>query len=150
MNNKIIGGILGSIVGGIVMGLAIMMIMQPVMLAISKLWGFNSIGAGWLVHLINSAVIGIIFAFIFDEKVKNMSSGIIWGLVYGFIWWILGPLLIMPLWLKGQTAFQAALTMDGILKLVAHLMYGVILGIVHSIITVKKTTEATPTDTPQN
>lgn len=121
---------MGGLTGGVVMGLMITMLMTPVMIAISHLWGFNSLPAGWFVHLVNSAVIGALFAAVFGNFAKGYASGAGYGLLYGFIWWILGPLFVMPLWLTGQVAFATAFTIPGMMELMAHLVYGLLLGLV--------------------
>ena len=48
------------------------------------------------------------------------------GLVYGAVWWVLGGLLIMPLWL-GMPAFQIG--EPQLWSLVGHLLYGMVTGL---------------------
>jgi uncharacterized membrane protein YagU involved in acid resistance len=63
--------------------------------------------------------------------VHNYTSGLGWGAAYGFAWWILGGLILMPI-LLGMPAFaplmMSEMRMIGMGSLVGHLAYGLILG----------------------
>ena len=48
------------------------------------------------------------------------------GMAYGAIWWVLGPLVIMPLML-GMPVF--AVDRTSVFSLMGHLIYGAILGL---------------------
>ena len=47
--------------------------------------------------MVNSAIIGAAFAVVFGGMVVGIGSGVGYGLGYGVIWWLLGPLTLMPL-----------------------------------------------------
>jgi hypothetical protein len=47
--------------------------------------------------MVISAIIGVGFGLVFGAKALDFGSGALWGAIYGVIWWILGPLLIMPI-----------------------------------------------------
>jgi hypothetical protein len=146
MRSKIGSGALAGLVGGIVFG-AMMQLMPArppeggtvsMMVMVAMVVRSTSIAVGWLYHLFNSAVIGILFAAILGTRVVSNSSGVAWGAAWGFVWWILGGLILMPL-LLGMAAF-APLTMVGmrmvaIGSLVGHLVYGVLLGYVYARLT---------------
>lgn len=81
--------------------------------------------------MLNSAIIGAIFGWILGTRAHKYSGAIGWGLLYGFAWWILGGLILMPL-LLGMSAF-APLQMEmmrpvAMGSLIGHLIYGFILG----------------------
>jgi uncharacterized membrane protein YagU involved in acid resistance len=104
---------------------------MPVIAMIGQIVGSPTITAGWLYHLFNSAVIGAVFGWLLGNQLHNYGTGMGWGAAYGFAWWILGGLVLMPV-LLGMPAF-APLTMPemrmvAIGSLVGHLTYGVILG----------------------
>jgi len=86
---------------------------------------------GWLYHLFNSAVIGAIFGWLLGSRSHGFGAGLGWGAVYGFVWWILGGLMLMPL-LLGMPPFapiqMAPMRPVAMGSLVGHLIYGVILG----------------------
>ncbi len=122
-------GAVGGLVGGVVFGVMLQMIgMMPM---IAKLVGASSAGVGWLVHLVISAIIGLSFTWWFGTRACSAKCGAEYGLLHGLIWWILGPLVIMPLGLGMGVQFAAALTKPMLLSLVGHLVYGLIAGLVY-------------------
>ena len=86
-----VAGIAGGIVFGAMMG---MMGMLPM---IGQMVGSPTAGAGFLVHIAISALIGASFGLIFHSRVHGTGSGFGYGALYGGVWWILGPLTLMPL-----------------------------------------------------
>jgi hypothetical protein len=95
----------------------------------------ESLFVGWLYHLFNSAVIGALFGALLGERATTLGSGIGWGAAWGTVWWVLGGLILMPVFL-GMPPF-AALRMPpmrpvAIGSLVGHLIYGVITGFAYT------------------
>ena len=119
------GGLAGGVVFGVMMG---MMGMLPM---IGKMVGHPSAITGFLVHLVNSALIGAAFATIFDRFVHGKSSGLGYGLTYGAAWWFLGPLTLMPLMMGMGLGvnWNATAAAQMLPSLVGHLLYGAILGL---------------------
>ena len=104
---------------------------MPVIAMVGQIVGSATVQVGWLYHLFNSAVIGGLFGWLLAPRVAGYRSGLAWGATYGFVWWVLGGLVLMPV-LLGMPAF-APLTMPGMQivamgSLVGHLIYGLILG----------------------
>jgi hypothetical protein len=126
MSNKIIGGIVGGIAGGIVFGL--MMALMGMMPMIAGLVGSQSAAVGWIVHLAISMFIGATFALLFGDRSTAYATGLLWGLGYGVIWWVLGPLVIMPA-LMGMPLFM--FNSMTLMSLVGHLIYGAVTGLVY-------------------
>lgn len=130
--NLYLAGVLGGLVGGVVFG--VMMGMMGMLSMVAKLWRGESAKFGMFVHLVNSAIIGLLYVLVLPwlgvAGLENLSSGALTGLVYGFGWWVLGPLLVMPVWL----GMPPQLSFEGIKKalpsLVGHAVYGVLLGLV--------------------
>lgn len=71
---------------------------------------------------------------------KSYGSGIFWGFVYGVIWWFLGPLTLMPLFLGMGlgTSWTAAALSAQIPSLIGHIIFGVLLGWVYAALKLKK------------
>ncbi len=118
------GGLAGGVVFGAMMGT---MGMLPM---IGKMVGQPSVTTGFVVHLINSAIIGAGFAVVVGRFVSNSSNGLFSGLLYGGFWWILGPLTLMPLFLGMGLGvnWNVAAAVAMLPSLVGHLVYGAILG----------------------
>ena len=132
-----------SIVGGLVAGLVFGVMMHvmtaptpdgarmPVIAMVGQIVGSPTVAVGWLYHLFNSAVIGAIFGWLVGPRVIGLASGLGWGAAYGFVWWILGGLILMPV-LLGMPAFaplmMSEMQMVAMGSLIGHLIYGLILG----------------------
>jgi uncharacterized membrane protein YagU involved in acid resistance len=93
--------------------------------------GSDSLAVGWIYHLFNSAVIGAIFGAFLGDRARVPGRALGWGALYGVAWWVLGGLILMPVFL-GMAPF-APLTMGpmrpmALGSLGGHLLYGLILG----------------------
>jgi uncharacterized membrane protein YagU involved in acid resistance len=123
-------GILGGLAGGLVFGG--LMAMMGILPMIGKMAGVPSAGFGFLVHMVISGSIGAGFALVFGSSVTRTTGALIKGAAYGGIWWILGPLTLMPLFLGMGTQWNVAAASNAMPSLMGHLIYGAILGLVYS------------------
>jgi hypothetical protein len=139
MSSRIGASILSGLIAGAVFGMMMQMMMaptpdggqMPMIAMIGQIVGSPTIAAGWLYHLFNSAIIGALFGWLIGPRVHSFGSGLGWGSAYGFAWWILGGLTLMPV-LLGMPPL-APLTMPpmravAIGSLIGHLIYGLVLG----------------------
>lgn len=129
--NIYLASILGGLAGGVVFG--IMMAKMNKLTRIARLIGKDSNSAGWVVHLVSSSIIGLLYPvtaviFGFNEGLTEITLGSIYGALYGASWWVLGPSIIMPLLLKERPKIAP------IKGLVGHAIYGAILGLVVSLL----------------
>lgn len=135
----IVTGIVAGLIGGLVFGMMMQMMTaptpdggtMPLMVMVAMVVGSTSLMVGWLYHLFNSAVIGAIFGWLLGSRVHGYGSGLIWGAVYGVVWWVLGPLLLMPI-LLGMPPFAPLQMMPSVAigSLIGHIIYGLIVGAV--------------------
>ena len=126
---RVMAGAVAGLVGGVIFGMLMgMMGMLPVVAMLVK---SESAIIGFLVHMVISAVIGAGFGLVFGWRALDTRSGALWGAVYGFVWWILGPLLIMPIMMGMGPQLGVALTMPMMISLVGHLIYGVATGLAY-------------------
>ena len=88
-------GLYGSLIGGVIFGA--MMGMMGMLPMIGAMAGSESAVLGFAVHLVISAMIGVGFVGVVTALGREHSAGTAAGLAYGFAWWILGPLTLMPL-----------------------------------------------------
>lgn len=135
MQSKIFTGITAGLIAGVVFGVMMTMINtadgKPMMAMVAAVVGADSLFIGWLYHLFNSAFIGALFGLLFGGRLSSYRGGFLWGALWGFVWWILGALILMPIFL-GMNAL-APLTMEPMrmvaaASLVGHLLFGLILG----------------------
>ena len=85
-------GVYGGLAGGVVFGA--MMGMMGMLPMIGNMVGIPSAWVGFVVHMVISATIGGTYAALLT--VGGYRGGVGSGLAYGFSWWILGPLTLMP------------------------------------------------------
>ncbi len=133
MNTKRwVHGAYGGLLGGLVFGA--MMAKMGVLPMIGNMVGQPSVTVGFLVHMANSAIIGAGFAVLFHRFSTRITRGLRYGLLYGGIWWVLGPLTLMPLFLGMGLGvnWNAAAAAKMFPSLIGHLLYGAILGISYS------------------
>lgn len=134
---NILTGALAGIAGGIVFG--IMMGVMGMLPMVAKLIGSSSAIVGFLVHLINSALIGGAFGAVLGGKTDTLARGAAWGAGYGIVWWVLGALIIMPMWLGMPPRLHLNAAINALPSLMGHLIYGVITGIVFNRIASRST-----------
>jgi hypothetical protein len=146
MSSRIGAAITAGLVAGIVFGIMMQMMTaptpdggrMPMIAMVGQIIGSPTLTAGWAYHLFNSAVIGAIFAWILGRRASDYGRGLGWGAAYGCAWWILGGLVLMPLFL-GMPPFaplmMPPMRMVAMGSLVGHLVYGLILGVVFVALT---------------
>lgn len=130
-------GAIAGIAGGILFGLVLSsMNLFP---AVAGLVGSSSVLAGVVAHLVLSLLIGLVYVWWFGSATVSYGSGAGYGLLYGFIWWILGSLIIFPLVLGMGIQIQSAFSSTSFVLLLGHLLYGLTVGIVYAYVTVERT-----------
>ena len=122
------GGFAGGLIFGAMMGF---MGMLPM---IGSMIGQPTAAAGFVVHMLNSVIIGAGFAIVLGRFVSGIRAGVGVGLAYGGAWWILGPLTLMPLFMGMGLGvnWNAAAATAMLPSLVGHLMYGSVLGLTYA------------------
>ena len=119
-------GVYGGLAGGVVFG-ALMAVMGMLPM-IGNMVGNPTVWAGFLMHMMISAMIGATFAVLLHWT--GWPAGIGTGLGYGASWWVLGPLTLMPL-LMGMgfgVNWNMAAVVQAMPSLMGHLIFGGILG----------------------
>ncbi len=129
MSRNTMTGIYAGLFGGSVFG--IMMAVGGMFPMIGSMLNMENALVGFILHLIISAIIGAIFGMALDAMVlQGPGMSLVVGSVYGIVWWVLGPLLIMPL-AMGMPVFQVQAMMG---SLFGHVMFGVTMGIIYYIL----------------
>lgn len=120
---KAVHGALAGVAGGVVFG--ILMAMMGMLPMVAGLVGSESAVVGGLVHLVISAGIGVLFGLVAPVAGIGVLLGA--GALYGALWWVLGPLVIMPAWL-GMPLFTV--NQMALMSLLGHVIYGLVAGAV--------------------
>ncbi|WP_448006777.1 hypothetical protein [Agromyces bauzanensis] len=123
---RVAAGVIGGLAGGIVFG--VLMAMMGMLPMIAGMVGSDSPFVGFAVHLMISIMIGLGLTVLFGNLLlTTYVRGLLVGMAYGAIWWVLGPLVAMPL-MFGMPPFTFDATT--LPSLMGHVLYGGILGVV--------------------
>jgi uncharacterized membrane protein YagU involved in acid resistance len=115
-------GAAASLGGGFLFSLVMMAI--GFLPKVAGLVGGSSPALGFVVHMLISAMIGMSYGLLFRHEAPDFGSGMAWGLVYGLIWWFIGPLTLMPILLGGQFLWTPETAGALLPSLIGHLIYG--------------------------
>jgi hypothetical protein len=125
-SDRLIHGILAGLAGGVVFGL--MMTMTGMIGMVGALAGRpGDVAVGWVLHLVISAFIGATFGVIAPSS-TDMGKLLLSGGAYGIVWWVLGPLLMMPIMMGMGPQLSAAGIQNAIPSLIGHIMFGLVAG----------------------
>jgi hypothetical protein len=127
----VVGGLAG-IVGGLAFGR--WMAQTGFFPLVAGLVGSDSMAVGMTLHFVFAVLIGMSLGVLFQRDLRGFGSAMGWGLGYGMLWWFVGPLTVMPLWL-GQPldwSWQRGAALFG--SLVGHLVYGLIAGVLYAAV----------------
>ncbi len=129
------GGLRRDLAAGAAAGLA-----GGVLLAASlRIQGMTSMVAGLVgltsrtetlvvLQLLIAMVVGAGFGAIFRSQPHSYATYVSGGLLYGLLWWILGPLTLTPLLLGRDPNWSLDDAAAGFPSLIAHLLYGSVMG----------------------
>ncbi len=120
-------GAFAGLLGGSVFG--VWMAEKGVLAAIASMAGGSSPLLGLVMHLVISMGIGASFAVLFTRLAVGLTPSVLWGLVYGFIWWFLGPLTLMSLMMGAGLQWTTSAIAQTIPSLIWHLVFGGVLGV---------------------
>lgn len=135
------GGAVAGFVGGVVMG-GLAQLMAPVVITeyIPRIVGLSGAVPGWIVHLLVATVFGGGYAALATEtSFVERSPSVLWdaalGLGYGFVVWIVAMAAVMPLWLEAVgTVETLPVPWLNPMPLMAHLVYGLVVGVVFPLV----------------
>jgi hypothetical protein len=131
VSNGVLAGVVGGLAGGLVFG--VIMQVTGIVLLVAALVGGSTAGVGWGVHLAISILFGLIYVVLFRRWLGPWGTTIMLGLSYGWLWWVLGGLLIMPTWL-GSPEMVMTLNVTAWQSLGGHILYGLALGAVYAVL----------------
>lgn len=124
LGRRAAAGAAGGVAGGLVFG--VLMAMMGMLPMIASMVGSESAAVGFGIHLMISVLIGWGLTVPFAGLLTSYGRGVLIGLAYGALWWILGPLVIMPTML-GMPMFM--IDTAALWSLAGHLAYGAILAL---------------------
>jgi hypothetical protein len=103
---------------------------------VAAMMGSDSVVVGEALHYVIGTIIGLTFGLLFQRDIQGAGSALVWGMNYGLVWWIVGPMTLLPWFLGFQThpdwspsAGRAAFS-----ALAAHLLYGALVGLFYALV----------------
>lgn len=120
-------GAAAGLVGGFLFTLV--MVRIGYLPTVAGLVGSDSVFVGLVVHLVIAEIVGVSYGVLFRRQAFDQAGAIGWGVSYGFLWWILGPLTLAPVILGTTPAWTVEATAAAFPSLVGHLAYGAGLGL---------------------
>ncbi len=122
-------GIMAGLIAGVLFG--IILARLGVLSYAGRFFTITDPLSAFIVHFIFSGIVGVIFALIFFNACSNFFSSALWGIVYGIIWWFIGPLILCP-WVKGVSVSWAwGDSCYAMPMLIGHLVFGLVLGVTY-------------------
>ncbi|KAA3659928.1 MAG: hypothetical protein DWQ04_20825 [Chloroflexi bacterium] len=116
-----------GVIGGLLF--TIVMVATNSLPRVASLVGGNTAVFGFIVHLIIAIIIGSTYGLFFQNAAYSYGSGLGWGLLYGLLWWFLGPGTLFFILLRQPVDWSLASTISRYPALVGHLLYGMGLGL---------------------
>jgi hypothetical protein len=115
-------GAFAGLVGGLVSSpiLIVTGVLSSVAGLDTHLSGFH----GFLLHLLVSALIGMTYGLLFRHEASSLGLGVMWGWLFGLIWWYIGPMTLLPLLLTGECDWRASAASALLPSLTGHLIFG--------------------------
>lgn len=143
-------GVAGGLAGGVAMG--VVMHLLGVMPLVGALYGSPTVLGGWLAHLLNSVLFGLVFVAVvtrpFVRDLAETAGGcVLLGVGYGALLEIVSGGIILPFAVNATGAAELPvplLPLPGLVEPVtlavamgaAHLVYGAVLGVVYAVVRV--------------
>jgi hypothetical protein len=115
-------GALAGLIGGLVS--------SPVLIAtgvLSTVAGVDthlSGARGFFLHLVVSVLVGMTYGLLFRHEASSVGLGVMWGWLFGLIWWYIGPMTLLPLLLTGECDWRASAASALLPSAIGHLIYG--------------------------
>jgi hypothetical protein len=138
MFTNTIRGLIAGLLGGIILGFFMQTLSYPVpdegnvpvMMLVAKIVHWDNAVAGWIWHLANSAFIGAIYGTMCGAKIHTYRTALFWGTLYGVLWFIIGAMVMMALFL-GMRPFTFMVSGHdqnaALFALIGHIAYGITL-----------------------
>jgi hypothetical protein len=115
-------GAAASVVGGSLFTLVLLV--TGSLHGMASLLGSSSLALSVLITMVVSVFIGMSYGLLFRHEAPDAGSAVAWGLVYGLLWWFVGPMTLLPILLGGSFSWTTDAAASFLPSLVGHLIYG--------------------------
>lgn len=118
---RLAAGALGGVIGGAVFGM--MMSKMGMLPMIASMLGSNSPLVDFAVHMMMSMMLGVIGGAVLRFMPSCPGQSMMFAAAYGFLLWVMGPLIAMPM-MMGGPLFHITDTTS--MSLMGHVVYAVV------------------------
>jgi hypothetical protein len=87
-------------------------------------FGGSSLVSGVVIIMSVSIFSGMGYGLLFRQEAPDAGSAVAWGLIYGLLWWFIGPMTLLPILLRGSLSWTIATARSLLPSLIGHLIYG--------------------------
>ena len=77
------------------------------------------------IHLGVGVLLGMSYGWLFERESPDFLAGVGWGLLYGLIWWFLGPFTLFQTALGRPFTWSPGAVANSLPSLLGHLLYGI-------------------------
>jgi len=138
VQRDLVAGGVGGLLGASVLGWALQA--QGMMGDVAGLVGLTSASAGLVLFLAIGSLVGASFGALFRYQPGAYAATIAAGMLYGLLWWIAGPLTLMPRLKRAGPTWSLAATNHAFPDLIGYLLYGALTGLgFHGLVTLYQT-----------
>jgi uncharacterized membrane protein YagU involved in acid resistance len=123
-------GMAASLGGGL--AFTVIMLATNALPIVAGLMGMSGALEGFLVHMGISTLIGAAYGLLFQREAQSSHTALGWGLVYGIVWWVLGPLTLLPALLGLPLQWSGAAVSGNFPSLIGHVLYGTVLALAYT------------------
>ncbi len=124
--DMVAGGVAGM-AGGLLFWWALQA--QGMALVVPGLLGYTLSGVGVIPHLLGSILLGAGFGALLRHQPRGHAALTTTGLLYGLLWWIMGPITLGPLWDGRGPTWSLVEASAAFPSLIGHLLYGGVTGL---------------------
>ena len=107
---------------------------QGMRAAVGGVAGVTSLGAGAALDLATAALIGATFGLTFRYQPQGYAPTISSGVLYGLVWWIIGPLTVVPAVLGRGPTWSVKDANAALPSLIGHVLFGALTGLCYHVL----------------
>lgn len=127
LKDALLPGAAAGLTGGLLLAIATIQLGQIV--TIGSVVPAESPFINLLITLIASLIIGAGFGLLTWRQRHGAGETLFWGLTYGLLWWVIGPLTLVPLVRGSGLGWDLTSAQDSIPSLIGNLLLGATIGL---------------------
>jgi hypothetical protein len=115
-------GVVAGALGGLLC--TVILLLSGSLQGIETIFGGSSLVSGVVIIMSVSIFSGMGYGLLFRQEAPDAGSAVAWGLIYGLLWWFIGPMTLLPILLRGSLSWTTATAASLLPSLIGHLIYG--------------------------